>query len=279
MGSFVKGLHKRWFALLAVCVFVEFISPGLSEAALAYVLCLWFYELFVSTGRTRLGDIDLETGFIADTWHRATVIVLLLIEVIVGTALVSTELSQASYDVYFIPQILNFVSLITIVLMIVSDALDPYHADVDESMKLIAELFKKKFRFYIFASVHFGLNEGGQQAADRLKVRLEEEDIGLLIIDTSQGVDVSPLVFDALELCDAFMVFGVSCAKIMQNSVTSCDRLRCCKSHICSLKLPEYFHHESSRLSATARTPAVLVIHTGSFSTFRSLKTRSCQHF
>ena len=85
--------------------------------------------------------------------------------------------------------------------MIVSDALDPYHADVDESMKLIAELFKKKFRFYIFASVHFGLNEGGQQAADRLKVRLEEEDIGLLIIDTSQGVDVSPLVFDALELC------------------------------------------------------------------------------
>ena len=152
------------------------------------------YELFVSAGRLDVNKISIRTGIIANSWHRTAVVILVLILNILYTVTIPLELQNASDQSKFSTQYLWLfdqtlalpILLFLLLIINISDGLDPYR-NVEESSRDIALYFQKGFRYYTFASIHFGLNEGAQQIADSLKVLLEEEEIGLVIIDTSHN--------------------------------------------------------------------------------------------
>ena len=190
---------------------------GKSAPASIYFNDMFIYELFVSTGRLDVNKISIRTGIISNSWHRTAAVILVLILNILYTAILPLELQNASDQSKFGPQYVSYLSRTELPLLLcllqviaISDRLDPYR-NVEESTRDIALYFQKGFRYYTFASIHFGLNEGAQQIADSLKVLLEEEEIGLVIIDTSRDEDISPLVFEALKQCDAFMIFDSEC--------------------------------------------------------------------
>ena len=68
--------------------------------------------------------------------------------------------------------------------------------------------FERGFERYLFASMRFGGPDSPKECAYKLRSKLEERNIGLVIIDVDIGDSITNAVFDGIEKCDGFVVFG-----------------------------------------------------------------------
>lgn len=67
---------------------------------------------------------------------------------------------------------------------------------------------ENKFSKFLFASLRFGKDRYVEDCAKALREKLEENDIGLVIMNVELGENITRAVFEGIDRCEGFVAFG-----------------------------------------------------------------------